>query len=151
MAVTLIQSDLQFILDQILISEAHANGADLNDLLPNVFVPWGLRTVDGSYNNLVPGQQFFGAADQPFPTLLDPEFRPGYQPPNLNVIDGQPRVISNLIVDQTITNPAAVQAFVAGGFGVLADGTQINPDTSLPYAVGTLLDLEGIAIPAGVT
>jgi Ca2+-binding RTX toxin-like protein len=151
MAVTLIQSDLQFILDQILISEAHANGADLNDLLPNVFVPWGLRTVDGSYNNLVPGHQFFGAADQPFPTLLDPEFRPGYQPPNLNVIDGQPRVISNLIVDQTITNPAAVQAFVAGGFGVLADGTQINPDTSLPYAVGTLLDLEGIAIPAGVT
>jgi hypothetical protein len=53
MAVTLIQSDLQFILDQILVSEAHAEGAELGDLLPNAFVPWGLRTVDGSYNNLL--------------------------------------------------------------------------------------------------
>jgi hypothetical protein len=67
------------------------------------------------------------------------------------VIDPQPRIISNLIVDQTITNPAAVQAFVEGGLGVLADGTQINPDTNQPYPVGTLLDLEGIAIPPGVT
>ncbi|HEU0061074.1 MAG TPA: peroxidase family protein, partial [Hyphomicrobiaceae bacterium] len=130
MAVTLIQSDLEFILQQILISEAHASGEELNDLLPNVFVPWGLRTVDGSYNNLVPGQQFFGAADQPFPTLLEPEFRTGYQPPNLNLVDGQPRVISNLIVDQTISNPAAVQAFVDGGFGVLVGGVlhHLNDD-----------------------
>src|SRR5262245_57297785 len=132
MAVTLIQSDLQFILDQILISEAHARGENLNDLLPNSFVPWGLRTVDGTFNNLVPGQEHFGAADQPFPTLLDPQFRPGYEPPNATVVDGQPRVISNLIVDQTIANPAAVQAFVDGGFGVLVGGVlfHVNEDGS---------------------
>ena len=39
-----------------------------------------------------------------------------------NVVDSDPRIISNLIVDQTITNPAAVQAFVEGGFGVLVGG-----------------------------
>src|SRR5262245_37374787 len=146
MAVTLIQSDLQFILDQILISEAHANGADLNDLLPNVFVPWGLRTVDGSYNNLVPGQQNFGAADQPFPTLLEPAFRPGYQPPNLNVVDAQPRVISNLIVDQTMSNPAAVKAFIDGGFGFF-DGTVLRHlnDDGTPGAM--VLAGETLTIP----
>ena len=34
-----------------------------------------------------------------------------------NVADADPRTISNLIVDQTITNPAAVQAFVDAGWG----------------------------------
>ena len=33
------------------------NGRDL---------PWGLRTVDGTCNNLAPGQDGFGAADRPF-------------------------------------------------------------------------------------
>ena len=54
------------------------------------------------------------------------------------MVDADPRIISNLIVDQTITNPAAVQAFVAAGFGTLD-------------ANGVLLDLDGIPIPAGVT
>ena len=40
-----ILSDLEFILQQILISEAHAAGEDLSNLLPNSQVPWGLRTV----------------------------------------------------------------------------------------------------------
>ena len=30
-------------------------------------LPMGLRTVDGSFNNLVPGQHLFGAADLPVP------------------------------------------------------------------------------------
>jgi hypothetical protein len=47
---TLIKSDLEFILQQILIAEAHAAGADLTILLPNAFAPLGLRTVDGSLN-----------------------------------------------------------------------------------------------------
>ena len=71
----LIKSDLEFILQQILIAEAHAAGADPASLLPNSFVPFGLRTVDGSFNNLVPGQSEFGAADNLFPRLVDPVFR----------------------------------------------------------------------------
>jgi hypothetical protein len=43
--------------------------------MPNTRLPWGLRTVDGSYNNLVPGQEQFGAADQDFPMLMDQVFR----------------------------------------------------------------------------
>src|SRR3712207_6852669 len=40
------------------IPDAGAHGAEL---------PWGLRTVDGTCNNLVPGQAHFGAADAVFP------------------------------------------------------------------------------------
>ncbi|MBI4291645.1 MAG: heme peroxidase, partial [Betaproteobacteria bacterium] len=69
-----IGSDLQFILDQIVIAEKHAAGESLTDLLPNVRVPFGLRSVDGSSNNLVKAQTEFGAADNVFPRLLDPVF-----------------------------------------------------------------------------
>ena len=41
-----IKSDLEFILQQILIAEANANGEDILSLLPNTLVPFGLRTVD---------------------------------------------------------------------------------------------------------
>ncbi|MDY0170053.1 MAG: hypothetical protein RBS80_26145, partial [Thermoguttaceae bacterium] len=68
-------SDLQFILDQILISEAHSAGADLTSLIPNTELSFGLRTVDGTYNNLIPGRTDFGAADNVFPRLLEPVFR----------------------------------------------------------------------------
>src|SRR4051794_9277407 len=105
---TLIRSDLEFILLQILVAEAHAAGADPATLVPNVFAPVGLRTVDGSYNNLVPGQTLFGAADQPFVTLVPPN-----SPyPDGSVFDPQPRIISNLVADMTSNNPAAVSAFV---------------------------------------
>ncbi|AYF85838.1 MULTISPECIES: peroxidase family protein [unclassified Pseudomonas] len=151
--VHLVRSDLQFILDQIIISERHAAGENLLDIVPNSRGAFGLRTVDGSFNNLVPGQEHFGAADQPFPNLVPPVFRddqdgdtmnlgPGgvvtntdYGAPG-NVADTDPRTISNLIVDQTITNPAAVQAYVDAGLGTL--------DPS-----GVLLDLNGAPIPAG--
>ncbi|MHC8309521.1 peroxidase family protein [Pseudomonas sp. GT1P32] len=103
------KSDLEFILKQIFIAEAHASGASLSDLLPNSQVPFGLRTVDGSYNNLVTGQSEFGAADNAFPRLLDPSFLASYSASG-TVIDPQPRIISNLIVDQTANNPAAVAA-----------------------------------------
>src|ERR1700741_2805204 len=121
-----IRSDLQFILDQIEIAERQARGELLTDILPNVQVPFGLRTVDGSLNNLVPGNETFGEADNLFPRLLDPIFRDDQDgdsialgpPPapiiiNTNygapgdVVDADPRLISNLIVDQTAHNPAA--------------------------------------------
>lgn len=106
------KSDLEFILKQIFIAEAHADGASLSDLLPNSQVPFGLRTVDGSFNNLVAGQSEFGAADNSFLRLLDASYRANYVGTG-NVVDSQPRTISNLIVDQTANNPAAVEATVA--------------------------------------
>jgi hypothetical protein len=77
---TLSKSDLEFILQQILISEAHSGlygtaAQDLSTLVPNVFMPFGLRTVDGSFNNLVLGQSGFGASDENFPLLIDQQFR----------------------------------------------------------------------------
>jgi hypothetical protein len=95
-------------------------------LLPNVQVPFGLRTVDGTFNHLVLGQSEFGSADAVFPRLTDPVFRndldvdafdangpaPGGVVTNTNytgpgdVADADPRIISNLIVDQLPFNPA---------------------------------------------
>jgi len=54
--VAFIRSDLEFILEQIRIAELQAAGASLLDILPNVEVPFGLRTIDGSLNNLVADQ-----------------------------------------------------------------------------------------------
>jgi Ca2+-binding RTX toxin-like protein len=137
----LTRSDLNFVLQQILIAEAHATGTPLTDLIDGPFESFGLRTVDGSYNNLLPGQQHLGAADELFPRLLGPvygneqdEGSIDVNGPNAaggiltntdyaalgHVIDSDPRTISNLISDQTITNPAAVRAFVEAGLGILA-------------------------------
>ncbi|MDF9774136.1 peroxidase family protein [Pseudomonas baetica] len=123
------KSDLEFILKQIFIAEANADGASLIDLLPNTQVPFGLRTVDGSFNNLVTGQSEFGAADDAFPRLLDPSFlSPAYAGTG-SVTDPQPRIISNLVVDQTANNPAAyAAAFDPGLDGVLNFGTVGNDD-----------------------
>ena len=44
MAVQFIRSDLEFILAQIAIAERNATGESLLAILPNVQVPWGLRT-----------------------------------------------------------------------------------------------------------
>ena len=50
-----------------------------------------------------------------------------------SVADADPRIISNLIVDQTITNPVAVQAFVDAGLGVLVgDGPATISATTGP-------------------
>jgi Ca2+-binding RTX toxin-like protein len=103
------KSDLEFILKQIFIAEAHANGTSLSDLLPNTQVPFGLRTVDGSFNNMVAGQTEFGAADNSFLRLLDAQYRASYAGTG-TVVDAQPRIISNLIADQTANNPAAIAA-----------------------------------------
>ena len=143
---TVTPSDLSYILKQIKIAEAHvANttsatgpcGALIGtgpNQLPSPLLSFGLRTVDGSCNNLSPGQETFGAADQVFPRLTTPVFqrrprtcRPASALPDRrrtrrrtgNVFDTEPRVISNLIVDQTSTNPAAI---AAAGFPVRTQG-----------------------------
>jgi Ca2+-binding RTX toxin-like protein len=132
--VNLIKHDLTFILKQIRIAEAHAEGGDLKKLVGEAglagtaggtslqphLLPYGLRTVDGTYNNLLDGQESWGASDQPFKWLTSPVFRNeeddefayvpngnnDYGAPG-NVVDADPRLISNLIVDQTSNNPAA--------------------------------------------
>src|SRR5215475_2687350 len=150
--VAFIRSDLEFILDQILIAERQAAGESLLDILPNVQVPFGLRTVDGSLNNLVAGNDTFGVADNLFPRLTDPLFRDAeagtsYANPG-TVIDSQPRVISNLIVDQTAHNPAAYAiAYDPGLDGVLhtaddvlKDGVHIVTSPGLDGQFGTVDD-----------
>ncbi|NUR14764.1 MAG: heme peroxidase [Dermatophilaceae bacterium] len=156
---TVTPSDLAFILKQIKIAERHAATLTADnpcgtlvgpgpDQIPDRLSAYGLRTVDGSCNNLFPGREKFAAADQPFPRLTTAKFRPAEPidasfpvgPPgptsyaqklaNNVVIDTQPRLISNLIVDQTSTNPAAVRA---AGFPVRTQGNPgIFPCTTDP-------------------
>ena len=138
MPVSFNRTDLDFILQQILLAETGQSPV-------NVHLAFGLRQVAGTNNNLVPGQGAYGSADQTFPHLGLPVFRtvlvnidgtpfdphPGtagdvaqtsYQQtvadPSANpfvdllgagiVIDAEPRTISNLIADQSVNNPAAL-------------------------------------------
>src|SRR3954470_13783962 len=110
------------------------------DQVPDRLTPYGLRTVGGECNNLFPAgdvgnRPFFAASDQLFPRLAKPavfrdadqvpagfplnQLSPGtpappartsYKQKKGDVVDAQPRVISNLVVDQTSENPAALAA-----------------------------------------
>ncbi len=131
-------NDLDFIFKQIKIAEAHSGGITLTQAIMESYgvsasdanlVPAGLRTVSGTLNNLV--NPAWGAADTPFPRITDPAYindndgdsidfdGPGGMDPLVqgnygntgNVVDSDPRTISNLIVNQTIDNPAAVAAW----------------------------------------
>jgi Ca2+-binding RTX toxin-like protein len=144
--VTYIKSDLEFILKQIKIAEADAafrqgiSTGDPNNVakplfgtggsIPTYNLSWGLRTVDGTYNN--PLHPEWGAADNEFPEPLGTQFKtimvpagpggalvpvtytpgidndgPGTAGPS-DVFDPYVRTISNLIVDQTLGNPSAI-------------------------------------------
>jgi Ca2+-binding RTX toxin-like protein len=157
---TVTPSDLAFILKQIKISERHATTLTPSnpcgtlvgpgvDQIPDRLTAYGLRTVDGSCNNLFPGRETFAAADQPFPRLSGPVFKaaesnpPAFGPPTPtsyaqkkgDVFDSQPRVISNLVVDQTSTNPAAV---AAAAFPVRTQGNPgLFPCTTDPDPLAT--------------
>ena len=158
----LIEEDLEHILKQIQIAEAHAAGGQLlcasrtdttGKCVPDPALPLGLRTVDGSFNNLE--NPTYGAADQPFPKKLPARWRrgeaapagaPGNNPANTAmcepgttcyaqrqgfVYDSEPRVISNLIVDQTVANPAAQNAAANNpGSTIDADGNVFIPNTA---------------------
>src|SRR5215475_5353415 len=155
--VSFIRSDLDFILRQILISEANAAGGDLRSLLPNDEVPYGLRTVDGTLNNLVPLQSEFGAADNAFPQLVDPLFRPAeagtsYAQTSGLVIDSQPRIISNLVVDATPNNPAAVAAAAQNPGAVLTvspglDGLFGTADDTPVFFIPNVTPDAGLSAP----
>ncbi len=168
---TVSPSDLSFILKQIKIAEAHVVNTNSStgpcgalvgpgpDQIPSPLISMGLRTVDGSCNNLQPGQETFGSADQAFPRLTTPVFRDAelspaaFGPPTQTsysqtsglVFDSEPRTISNLIVDQTATNPAAV---AAAGFPVRTQGnTGVFPCTSPGVPVDCVPAGETLFIP----
>jgi hypothetical protein len=104
----------------------------------------GIRTTSGVLNNLTPGNAAFGSADQPFISLTNPTYvsgnaGAGFDPdgptgpaglitnadytPNAaagnNVVDSQPRQISQLISDQSTANPAAIAASARSGGGIV--------------------------------
>jgi Ca2+-binding RTX toxin-like protein len=172
--VTLIKHDLEFILKQIKIAEAHANGIALTQIrldasgnaitdkawytgpnfdataplaVPDTKTPFGLRTVDGSYNNIMEGRELWGAADQVMPRYLDPNYIDGgpEAPFDINgpaagggvgnthygnsgdLVDRDPRLISNLVADMSLNNPAAIVAALvfAGSETPYADLAQL--------------------------
>ena len=188
---TVTPADLAFILRQIKIAEAHALAPNPDpvgdpgncqalvgtgpDQIPNPLLSFGLRTVDGSCNNLQPGQGTYGAADQVFPRLATPVFKAAedasafggapnssYAQTSGSVADSQPRMISNLIVDQTSTNPAAVAvagfpARTQGAAGVFpCEGIPGSTPPVLPNTVGCVpafqtLFIENVTTDVGLS
>ena len=169
---TITPSDLAFILKQIKIAEHHAAtltpsnpcgtlvGPGPNQI-PDRLSPFGLRTVDGSCNNLFPGRETFACRRPAVPRLTTPVFRlaeaiaagssarrprpTGYAQKSGQRLRLAARLISNLIVDQTSTNPAAV---AAAGFPVRAQpgAPRYVPCTTDP---DPLADPPVVGVPAG--
>ena len=154
--------DLAFILQQIKISETatnpdgSVNGDLLRQLVTSPLLPYGIRTVDGSWNNLLPGQELYGAADQVMPRLTVLNWQTAdmgsYTTIGGGVVDADPRIISNLISDQTTNNPAAWEAyqalFDAPGGGVTSDNgsltiPNLSPDIGLSPAFNGWMTLFG--------
>ena len=172
---TVTEADLAYILKQIKIAEYHAANTTVAtgpcgalvgtgpNQIASPLLSLGLRTVDGTCNNLQPGQENFGAADQTFIRLTTPEFNPaeavplGFGAPGSttyaqttgNVFDSQPRSISNLIVDQTSTNPAAI--FVAGNPSRTQGNTGAVPCTTEPTSIGLNNGVPAGCVPAHET
>jgi hypothetical protein len=164
------RDDLEYILRSIMIAEAHSGGMTLTAAIQAAYgvdandanlLPAGLRTVSGVYNNLFLGNETLGAADTPFPRITDPAFvtdaqgsidfdgpsgalavsQGDYSQPG-NVIDSAPRLISNLIVNQTIDNqtidnPATVAAWFASPLAVDAFHERRGAD-AIPVRPGQL-------------
>jgi hypothetical protein len=148
----LTKADLEDILKHITISENHAAGNPLlcesrsdtsGTCVPDPKLAWGLRTVDGSYNNLMEGQEQFGSGLKPFPRTAPAHFqdaepapynpagpKTSYKQNDGVVYDAEPRMISNLIHDQTVENPAALAALarVPGSTKYDHDNDPATPD-----------------------
>jgi len=122
-------------------------------------VPKGLRNVDGTDNNLTPGREHWGSSGSIMPRALDAVYTndadgdrmplgpPGSGAPTItntdyglaaSVADADPRIISNLIVDQTVNNPAAIVAWLNNPIA-LAAWQEANPGMT-PVAPGAVTD-----------
>lgn len=177
----LIASDLEFILAQIEISEAHAYAIEQQDssysllcrsnqdtsgkCVRDPMLPHGLRTVDGSFNNLE-FDTTIGKSNETMPRLLPIRWRQGETPMPMGptagdtsmcedpagtcyeqhdglVYDTQPRVISNLIVDNTTNNPTVRDAAENN------PGSQIDPETGELYLPNMTAD-EALSPPVNM-
>jgi hypothetical protein len=124
-------------------------------------LPEGLRQTDGRNNNLTGngfsswmgfgyitpvtlGKSAWGAADTAFPRIVAPSFKPGYETRTGNVTDAAPRTISNLISDQSSTNPAARAAAscTLSGPNACVPSTTDNVSLSIPNRA-----TDGVAAP----
>ncbi|MCU1531425.1 MAG: heme peroxidase, partial [Arthrobacter sp.] len=171
---TLNAGDMRFILKQIKIAENHATKEDAQgkpvpgqpllgsgpNQIANPLLPYGLRTVDGSENNLVAKQGNFGASGLPFPRLASPQWKTtangqSYESMNSNVTDAEPRFVSNVIVDQTSTNPAAIAAAGKAHRTVNDEPTAVpcdangNPVNCVP--AGETLDIPNVTTDFGLS
>jgi hypothetical protein len=113
------RSDLEFIMNQI-------HMAEQGQAPDSPHLAFGLREVAGTNNNTVPGNGAFGSSDVPFSRETTPVFQSAdggtsYAQSNGLVRDADPRIISNLITDQSQANAAAVEARNAA-LGALGDG-----------------------------
>ena len=166
------RTDLDFLIQQIVIAEndsaAQRNGnfSALPGLVGDPVLWFGLRNVNGTYNNLEPGQSAFGSADRVFPRLLTPEFingenvpagfgTPGqpegsstsYNQKNGLVFDTQPRLISNLIADQSPSNPAADAAAGSTGGSDLVSGERMDGSSFNTWFIPNVTPDAGLSAP----
>jgi Ca2+-binding RTX toxin-like protein len=165
------KADLQFILKQIGIAESTSLGytstpLSIKQAIMDTYglsdsnaaiAPYGLRTVDGTYNNiLVEANKTLGAADTLFPRLTTPIYlneqdeASFFGVSNTNyaatgsVVDSDPRIISNLIVDMSIDNPAAIATFLSNPLSVAAF-QELHPGKN-PVAPGGVVNANDLAV-----
>ena len=136
--------------------------------IPDPHVPFGLRTVDGRNNNIVAGREEWGAANTAMPRLFEPSYlndtdgdsidingaAPGgvltggnYGVPG-TIVDSDPRTISNLIVDMSFKNPAAILAALtfAGSEDPMSDLQEILALNVTPAEAADALDAAQAAL-----
>ena len=150
-----IRSDLDFILQQIRIAEDHTAAGGTREalvaLVGDTQQPLGIRTVNGTFNNLLPGQTNFGSVDQPFDTLVTPQHLPGYEPGvgalgNVGGVvqrldaNGLPMFMDALGNQVPIGTPGAIPVMMVGGdstprtiSNLIADMTSNNPAATAAY------------------
>src|SRR5690349_13022827 len=146
--VTFNRIDLEFILEQIKMAEQGQPPVSPH-------LAFGLREVAGTNNNTVPGNGLFGSSDQPFLRATDPLFQSAdfgstYAQSFGLVFDSDPRIISNLIADQTASNPAALaaQAGSTPGDGYLPGS---NPNTPPDVAPDGSLFIPNVTPDSGLS
>lgn len=133
-------ADIIFMFDNVVLGDSPAPGAD-------PLAPDGIRTIDGSNNNISNQMQFdqfgnlvdsttFGNANQGFVGHSNSTSPLAYGVDPM-VVDATPRQISNLVADATGTNPAT------GGVPLLAEGdasVDRLPENSLFTFFGQFFD-----------
>ncbi len=152
MAIKLNQTDLDFILAQLLLPENDPRNAAFGSILSS----FGIRDVQGVGNNVL--NPTWGAADQVFPRLtqdstpymaegtLNPDFSINWTPTsyaqrNVNLVDTSPRTISNLVSNQdggTAIQPTALTELQVQDDPSTTPGGRLSPLTGntnpLPYS-----------------